>query len=262
MQQYYKNTLPISIAKYKAGAMNAVGLLFDYIKVKFRSDWKIVLKPKQVCSELSISNSTFYRALKKVGQLLGKVIHLRQEKAIPTYGTAIPTHETEIPTHENPSPTHETEIPTRGNEKPQTPSKTRASSDTPDLNSDLFQISLSKVKKIEQIPPKQRENFLSFAMARVDELPKRPTLPRKWIAANFEDLYQEWQRSIAQTEGGNCAKQFQVWYDMMRRLGHVKGQKITDGVQLVQNTSNEWHKYERLAQFWKLDYLKQCLGAK
>ena len=97
MQQYYKNTLPISIAKYKAGAMNAVGLLFDYIKVKFRSDWKIILKPKLVCAELSISNSTFYRALKKVGQLLGKVIHLRTEKAIPTCGT-------EIPTHENPSP--------------------------------------------------------------------------------------------------------------------------------------------------------------
>ena len=255
MQQYYKNTLPISIAKYKAGAMNAVGLLFDYIKVKFRSDWKIVLKPKQVCSELSISNSTFYRALKKVEQLLGKVIYLRQEKAMTTDGA-------EIPTHENPSPTHETEIPTLGNEKPRTPSKNNKSSDTPDLNSNLCQISLSKIKKISQIPPKQREKFLSFAQDRVDELPKRPTLPSKWIAANFEDLYQEWQRAMAQTEGGNCAKQFQVWYDMMRRLGHVKGQKITDGVQLVQNTSNEWHKYERLAQFWKLDYLKQCLGAK
>ena len=246
MQQYYKNTLPISIAKYKAGAMNAVGLLFDYIKVKFRPDWKIVLKPKQVCNELSISNSTFYRALKKVGQLLGKVIHLRQEKAIPTSGTLIPTHET-------PSPTHETEIPTRGNNLPQTPSKTSSSSDTPDLNSDLFQ-SLSK---------SERDSFDKFAQDRVNELPRRPILPSKWIAANFDDLYQEWQHSKAEVQaGGNCAKQFQVWYDMMRRLGHVKGQKTKGGVQLVQNTSNEWHKYERLAQFWKLDYLKQCLGAK
>ena len=244
MQQYYKNTLPISIAKYKAGAMNAVGLLFDYIKVKFRPDWKIVLKPKQVCSELSISNSTFYRALKKVGQLLGKVIHLRQEKAIPTSGT-------EIPTDENPSPTHETEIPTRENEKPQTPSKTSQSSDTPDLNSDLFQ-SLSE---------SERDSFDKFAQDRVDELPRRPILPSKWIAANFDDLYREWQHSKAEAQAGGNDKQFQVWYDMMRRLGHVKGQKITDGVQLVQNTSNEWDKYERLAQFWKLDYLKQCLGA-
>lgn len=245
MQQYYKNTLPISIAKYQAGAMNAIGLLFDYIKVKFRPDWKIVLKPKQVCNELSISNSTFYRALKKVGQLLGKVIHLRQEKAIPTY-------ETEIPKYENPSPTHETEIPTRENEKPQTLSKTSKSSDTPDLNSDRYR-SLSE---------SERDSFDKFARNRVDELPRRPILPSKWIAANFDDLYQEWQQSMAQTKSGNCAKQFHVWYDMMRRLGHVKGQKITDGVQLVQNTSNEWHQYERLAQVWKLDYLKQCLGGK
>ena len=245
MQQYYKNTLPISIAKYKAGAMNAVGLLFDYIKVKFRPDWKIVLKPKQVCSELSISNSTFYRSLKKVGQLLGKVIHLRQEKVIPTSGT-------EIPTYENLCPTHETEIPTRGNGKPQTSSKNSQSSDTPDLNSDIYR-SLSE---------SERDSFNKFAQDRVNELPRRPILPKKWVAANFDDLYQEWQRSQLQNEGENCAKQFQVWYDMMRRLGHVKGQKTIDGVQLVQNTSNEWHKYERLAQFWKLDYLKQCLGGK
>ena len=256
MQQYYKNTLPISIAKYKAGAMNAVGLLFDYIKVKFRSDWKIVLKPKQVCSELSISSSTFYRALKKVGQLLGKVIYLRQEKAIPT-------HETEIPTHGNSSPTHETEIPSRENEKPQTPSKNSQSSDTPDLNSNLFQISLSKIKKISQIPPKQREKFLSFAMARVDELPKRPTLPSKWITANFADLYSEYKKQSApETVKATTDREFSQWYELMRTLGHLKGQRIENGVQLVEDTSGFWSKYEDTAKFWTLEYLKKCLGGR
>ena len=256
MQQYYKNTLPISIAKYKAGAMNAVGLLFDYIKVKFRSDWKIILKPKLVCAELSISNSTFYRALKKVGQLLGKVIHLRQDKAIPTYGT-------EIPTHENPSPTHETEIPTRGNKKPQTPNKTSTSSDTPDLNSDIDRISLSKIAKIEQIPPEERENFLSFAMSKVDELPKRPTLPRKWIAANFGDLYSEFEKQSApETVKTSKNKEFSQWYELMRRLGHLKGQRVENGVLFVQDTSGFWSKYEDTAKFWTLDYLKKCLGGK
>jgi len=34
-------------------------------------------------------------------------------------------------------------------------------------------------------------------MKRVDELPQRPTLPRKSIAANVADLYSEYKKQIA-----------------------------------------------------------------
>lgn len=244
MQQYYKNTISISIAKYRAGAMNAVGLLFDYIKVKFKPEWKITLTPKQVCTELGLSSSTFYRVLKKAQQLLGQTIYLRHEKIIPTHENEIPIPEKEIPTHEN-------EIPTRENQKPQTPSKTNKPSDLPDLYSDLYR-SLSK---------SEREKFDFFASQKVDELPQRPTLPKKWIARNFDELYQEWkQQSADEVQNNTSQRQFEQWYDMMRRLGHVKGHKTKDGVRLIQKVSGEWHPYEVLAGFWKLDYLKKCLG--
>ena len=83
MQQYYKNTLPISIAKYKAGAMNTVGLLFDYVTLKFKPESKITLFSKDVCAELGILISTFYCVLKKVQQLLARNISLRHETLIP-----------------------------------------------------------------------------------------------------------------------------------------------------------------------------------
>ena len=260
MEQYYKNTLRIAIAKYKAGAMNAIGLLFDYVKVKFKPEWKITLVPKQVCQELGISSSTFYRTLKKVQELIGKSIYLRYEKVIPINGTEIPTKENLTPTHEAEIPTRGNPIPTHENENLQTTNKTNISSDTPDIRSDLDQISFSKV---EQIPTQEREKFLLFAMSKADDLPKRPILPKKWIAANLSDLYSEFKKQSApETQKTTRNRHFFEWYNLMRQLGHLKGQKIDNGVQLVEDSSGMWSTYEHKAKFWTLEYLKRCVAGK
>ena len=233
--------------------MNAVGLLFDYVKVKFKPEWKISLVPKDVCTELGLSLSTFYRILKKAQELLGQTIYLRHEKVISSEPTQIPNPKNEILNLENEIPNPENGIPNHENQKPQTPNKTSAYSDPPDLNSDIYR----------SLSGSERELFESFAEKKVDELPQRPTLPQKWIAKNFDDLYHEGQQQVArEVQNNSSQRQYEQWYDMMRRLGHVKGQKTKDGVQLVQKVSGEWYEYEVLARFWKLDYLKKCLGGK
>lgn len=271
MTQYYKNTIEIAIAKYRAGAMNAIGLLFDYVKVKFRPDWRITLNPKKVCEELGISNSTFYRSLKKVQQLLGKVIYIRTEKAIPTGENESPISENLRPTGENLSPTHENSSPTREKIDRQTTNKISTCSDTPDVYTNIDQISLSKQSPTPKskpdrklpVPPDEREKFLDFAMDRVNELPTRPTLPSKWIAANFDDLYSEFKLSSApETQEATKDKQFAEWCDLMRAVGklHRKFESRKTGEWVLVDNCGAERSYEDWSRTYTLEYLRRCVG--
>ena len=48
----------------------------------------------------------------------------------------------------------------------------------------------------------------------------------------------------------------------MHQLGHVTGQKVENGVQLVQIAGSGWIEYERKAKSWTLEYLKKCVSGK
>ena len=146
------------------------------------------------------------------------------------------------------------------NSDPQITNKTNASSDSPDIRSNIDHISLSG---LEQISAEEREKFLEFAWKKVDELPKRPTLPKKWIAANFDDLYSEWKKSSAPVVRQAAKdKQFAEWYELMRQLGHVTGQKVENGVQLVKDVCGAWSEYEYEAKYYSLDYLRKCVAGR
>ena len=102
-----------------------------------------------------------------------------------------------------------------------------------------------------------------FAFEKVDELPKRPILPKRWISANFDELYSEWKKQAApETQQATKDKQFTEWYDLMRQLGHVTGQKVENGVQLVKDVCGAWSEYEFEAQFYSLEYLRKCVAGK
>ena len=64
-----------------------------------------------------------------------------------------------------------------------------------------FQNLLSKFLKSLSIS--ERESFLDFGRKKASQLPHPPELPDKWIAANWEDLYRQFQVSDA----GRKAKQ-------------------------------------------------------
>ena len=155
----------------------------------------------------------------------------------------------------------------------QTTSKNSNQSDSPNLRSNLDQISLSDISdkpkpvklrsRVKDLPEEEREKFLSFAMNKVNELPKRPTLPSKWIQSNFDDLYSEFKLSSApETEQATQSKQFAEWYELMRQLGHAVGQKVENGVQMIEMRGGMWSTYERKSQSWTLEYLRKCAGGK
>jgi hypothetical protein len=49
-------------------------------------------------------------------------------------------------------------------------------------------------KLIKTLSEDERESFLNFVNQKVAELPKPPTLPNKWIEANFEELRDLWEK--------------------------------------------------------------------
>ncbi len=76
-------------------------------------------------------------------------------------------------------------------------------------------------------------------------------MPKRWITTNLDDLYSEWQKQSApEAQKATKNKQFTEWYDLMRQLGHVTGQRIENGVQLVQVAGGGWIEYERKAKSW------------
>ena len=151
-------------------------------------------------------------------------------------------------------------VTTSAQSDPQTTNKNKASSDPPNNRSNIDHISLSA---IAQISAEEREKFLAFAFQKVDELPKRPTLSKKWIAANFDDLYSEWQKSSAPVVQNTAIEsQFDEWYEMMYELGNVFDKKQEEGVQLVKDMMDEWVSYEAFARIWKFDNLKRTFDAR
>ncbi|MGK7894523.1 MAG: hypothetical protein AB4372_13080, partial [Xenococcus sp. (in: cyanobacteria)] len=269
MTQFYQITLEQAIADYQLGKLTTFGLVDYYIKIKFAPGWKISIDPRKAIKELGITIHQFRRAISKIRetipiaikittQIIGKMpaenadatdmslngirqVALREAHAHQARVTPNVNRVTSRVNQVTPRVNHVTP---GANQDRQTPNKINSSSDSPYIKSNINHISLSKSEQnkpiaknqqLKALKKEEREKFLEFAFKKVDELPKRPTLPKRWIAANFDDLYSEWQKQAApETQQTTKDKQFAEWYSLMRQLGHVTGQKVENGVQLVQ----------------------------
>ncbi len=261
MTQFYQITLEKAIADYQLGKLTTFGLVDYYIKIKFAPGWKISIDPRQAIRELGITIHQFRRAIAKIRatisislktttQLVGEMPAEKQVTPNVNQVTPRVNQVTNGVNHVTPG----------AQSDPQITNKTNTSGDSPDIRSNIDHISLSA---IAQIPDEEREKFLKFAYQKVDELPKRPTLPKKWIAANLSDLYSEWKKSFAPVVHQAAKdKQFAEWYDLMRQLGHVTGQKVENGVQLVKDVCGAWSEYESEAKYYSLDYLRKCVSGR
>jgi len=199
MTQYYRLTLEEAIAQYDKNWITATALLYYYLKIRLKPGWKITLHQREITKELGIPKSSFYRAIENLGKegLIhweapnGVVITLSKNKS--HEWDSIPTDETPSPTNETPSPTNETPSPTNGTETPLKPIPSKESGNL----SDSYQIFINSLSDSE------REIFLEFGRKKAANLPHRPELPDKWIAANFTELYKYFLASSA----GRAAKQ-------------------------------------------------------
>ncbi len=300
MTQFYQITLEKAIADYKLGKLTTFGLVDYYIKIKFAPGWKISIDPRKAIKELGITIHQFRRAIAKLRETLSisfKTVTqvtgiMPKEEVTPTVKQVTPRVK-EVTSRVKEVTNGVNHVTNGANREPQTTNKTNASSDSPDIKSNIDHISLSELdqnsaqnqptansvetprrrqaqgnarqdsQKLTALPQEEREKFLTFAFQKVEELPKRPTLPKKWIAANFDDLYSEWKKSsapVARQAAKN--KQFAEWYDLMRQLGHVTGQRVENGVQLVQMIGGGWIEYERKAKSWTLEYLRKCVAGR
>ena len=68
-------------------------------------------------------------------------------------------------------------------------------------NKDSNSLRLNKTYKdyIDSLSPNQREKFLEFGLRKAAELPKPPTLPKKWIAQNWQELREEFFTASSRT---------------------------------------------------------------
>jgi hypothetical protein len=69
---------------------------------------------------------------------------------------------------------------------------------SPDIESESPK-TIKTIKTIKTLSESERENFLNFAQKKIQELPRTPALPQKWIESNFEELYVEFQKSVPAT---------------------------------------------------------------
>ncbi len=273
MTQFYQITLEQAIADYQLGKLTTFGLVDYYIKIKFAPGWKISIDPRKAIKELGITIHQFRRAISKIRETIPITLKITTQiiGKMPAENEVTPNVNRVTPRVNKVTP-RVNHVTPGANQDRQTPNKTKASSDSPYIRSNIDHISLSKSEqnkptansqKLKALKEEEREKFLIFAYQKVDELPKRPILPKRWIAANFDDLYSEWQKQAApETQKATKDKQFAEWYDLMRQLGHVTGQKIENGIQFVKDVCGAWNEYEFEAQFYSLEYLRKCVAGK
>lgn len=253
MTQFYQITLPEIIDLYKESEITTSCAIRLYIKVKFARGWKIVIDRDEVMETFGISIHAFRRAIAKLKDKL--TIFVKSVKKVATAAVK------KVANSVNNVAVTAQKVAPGANQNPQNTNKTNTSSDSPYIRSNIDHISLSE--RVENLPEEEREKFLFFANQRVDELPKRPTLPSKWINRYFDDLYSEFKKSSApETQKATQNRHFAEWYDLMRQLGHAVGQRVENGVLMIQDNSGFWSTYERKSQSYTLEYLKKCVGGR
>ncbi len=248
--QYYQKTLKILLDDYRSGLVTIPGLIVEYIRIKFAPGWRVSLSPKKVCSELGIKLGSFYRAIALIvkKKLITRAIHLLREDKILNeeyVGYEKSNDDKENVIHQNENPIHEDENPIHKSEKeihkdekeihkfvkndPETTSKNKSSSESPDLSSNSYS------KFISNLSQSERENFLDFCKRRTDsfDIPLKCSL-RTFLAARnketgisylaeFWDLYQkEGDVALNLTEKSNTTgmkPNFQKWYYWLKEVG-------------------------------------------
>ncbi len=228
MTQFYQITLEQAIADYQLGKLTTFGLVDYYIKIKFAPGWKISIDPRKAIQELGITIHQFRRAIAKIRETIPIALKITTQiiGKMPADNESAPNVNRVTP-RVNKVTSGVNHVTPSANQDRQNPNKNNSFSDSPYIKSNIDHISLSELdqnsaqnqptansvetprrrqaqgnarqdsQKLTALPQEEREKFLTFAFQKVEELPKRPTLPKKWIAANFDDLYSEWKKSSA-----------------------------------------------------------------
>ncbi len=186
------------------------------------------------CKEWGISKSAFYRAvdeLKRKGYTNWEATHgivLREsrkilsfpsEKKCPTRGTLSherdgKSHERDSQSHKRDGQSHERDSQSHKRENRSRKHSQRKASSTP-------QTIQTYTDFIQTLSESEKESFLTFGLEKCKSLPKLPTLPMKWIEANWQELYAQFN-SMAEAGAASIADtdwtQHSDWEDWLAQM--------------------------------------------
>ncbi len=108
---------------------------------------------------------------------------------------------------------------------------------------------IKNIKNIKtlSLSDKEREKFLEFAMKKVDELPKRPQLPKKWIDKNHDELWAEYEELERHRETNEQRRKESIENQQETVVDPIIGAALENGEILEIDSSN---KMFRVAEGW------------
>ncbi len=157
MTQFYQITLEQAIADYQLGKLTTFGLVDYYIKIKFAPGWKISIDPRKAIKELGITIHQFRRAIAKIRETIPITLKITtqivgersaENDSMPNVNQVTPRVNKVTPRVNHVTP--------GANQDRQNPNKTKSSSDSPDIRSNIAHISLSKSEQIKPTANRQQ----------------------------------------------------------------------------------------------------------
>ncbi len=216
-QQFYKMTLADAINDYKQGLISATTLLYYYCKITIKPGWKQTLHQQEISKKLGISKPAFYKSIARLKEK--NLIDFETPNGVVV---SIPGESTDCPIIGQIGDSSGQIIDSSGqivdssgqigdssgqigDSKNPKPASNKASSDSPDLYSDSYQIF------IKSLSDRERENFLKFGLEEAKKLPKPPTLPMKWIERNADELRAKWESFCGTSDSNHQSNKFGIW---------------------------------------------------
>jgi hypothetical protein len=182
--QHYRITLEEAKNLYKSGILTSKGLIYSYLRIHQAPGWKRHYTPREIWEELEISKSSFYKAIADLEN--ARLIKFETPNGIEIEIVSDPGNESEIVDSQSEIVDSQSKIVENKSPKP---AHSKEKGDSPDYI------------KLDQIDPKslsrseEREKFKNFCQKKADELPKPPTLLERWIQNNFEELWNQYQKT-------------------------------------------------------------------
>jgi hypothetical protein len=286
-QQYYALKLEEAIALHKTRDITTKGLLKVFILTRCKPGWQVRLTHQSAFKTLRIKKSAFYEALAKLKEegfinyeapegLIITRLHIPQNDSFRKLGKESGSVDAQSGSVDAQS----------GNVDPQSGSvdaqsgSVDAQSGSVDAQSGSVDSQSGSVDSqsgsVESESPKpspskdssaptnclltayqlfinslskaQRESFLKFGREKAAKLPNPPQLPDTWIKANWEELWQLFQKT---SDGETAAAIAQDWENDPRRDEWLEQMRVGRGWFVGQAThgSAEWHERRQFAKW-------------
>jgi len=228
--QHYRITLADAIIHHQDGEITSKGLLYFYFRIKLKVGWQMKKSRKAICEELGISKTTFLKAISLLKSeqkiefeiqdnlYLITLINQFTSNQIIDGSNQIIDESNQIIDESNQTIDGKSCKPLSGKDSSNDPNylPNSISNSLSEEEREFFENSRRFGNSIKEETPYQsflnglldqdREKFLKFAMAMVDKLPFRPTLPSAWIERNYEGIHDEYIRSKGTKDNGQWTK--------------------------------------------------------